>query len=142
MSDKPLTEGKTRGSVKPLRKGSNPSPLITRPPPPPSPPPNRLLREGDTGPYCHHCGSSFALRYMRKLNMCVQPKCDNYYNADFFGTRIDQETDDATITERLKRLCDDLDKSTDEMVGTSPYHTSVRVAVGIISSAIRKEFLK
>jgi len=77
-----------------------------------------------------------------------------------FETRTDQEIlDDATVEadskshdiitfetvsetkERMKRLCDDLDKTAQAMLGTSPHHTSVRVAVGIISHAIRKEFL-
>ena len=38
MNKQPLTEGKTRGQIKPLRKGSNPLPSGTIPPPPPNPP--------------------------------------------------------------------------------------------------------
>ena len=80
MNTGPLTEGKTRGSIKLIRKGSNPLPPSgTRPPPPPNPPVNRLIREADTGPYCSQCGSSMKMKYIFiRTENCIQPECNNY----------------------------------------------------------------
>ena len=155
MSDKPLTEGKTRGNIKPLRKGSNPLPPDSRPPPPPSPPANRLLRESDAGPYCPQCGSSLKTKRFLKTKFCINSECDNYFEGE---TRTDQqilddalveapntpnEIDQVVITkDRLAKLCDDLDKSCDEMIGSSGFHTSTRLAVRMVADAIRTEFLK
>ena len=45
-------------------------------------PPCRLIYEGDYGPCCPECGSSFAPRYawlhmFFKTDKCIQPECPN-----------------------------------------------------------------
>ncbi len=67
---KPLTEGKTRGSIKNIGPSSP-----TKPPPPPG----RWLRENDIGPYCPQCGSSMKMKYIFiRTEKCIQPQCENY----------------------------------------------------------------
>ena len=45
----------------------------------PPPPLSKILSEGDTGPYCPGCGSSFKTAFYIRLKRCVQPECDNYW---------------------------------------------------------------
>jgi len=42
----------------------------------------RLLREGDIGEKCPHCGSSFHKIWwgLKKTNKCIKPNCANYFD--------------------------------------------------------------
>lgn len=49
-------------------------------PRPPQFPLCRCVREGDTGPYCPLCHSSFKRKWwFWKTKHCINEKCDNYY---------------------------------------------------------------
>ena len=42
---------------------------------------------------------------------------------------------------RIKRICDDLERSADSMPEDNPYGTASRIAINAVSSALQAEFL-